>query len=207
MPSALRNVATATGNPVDDQGDDVLDPVTQQPIADLTATDDASVQLAPNVTIGKAVSSSTAVQGGLVTYTLTAANKGLGPAAGVVAVDTLPAGMEPEGALPTAMTYDAATRQLTWKVGDLAPGASLQLQYTVRVTAVGTLVNVVSVQSLTPGDLTTDNGANVSLVVSEVGRIPSTGSDTAGVLKLALGLLVAGLAAVGWARRRRSAQA
>ena len=82
-----------------------------------------------------------------VDFTLTVTNNGQGPAVAAVAVDTLPAGMEPVS-LPGSMTYDAGTRQLTWAIGDLAPGAVARVTYTVKITATsGRLVNVVVVES------------------------------------------------------------
>ncbi|HAP77551.1 MAG TPA: hypothetical protein DCR14_15905, partial [Acidimicrobiaceae bacterium] len=160
---------------------EIIDPDTGNPMDDVTDDDDAFVQLPPNVTILKAADKATVVKDGVVTYTLTAANQGLGPAAGVVVVDTLPVGMTPT-ILPPALSYNPATRELTWVIGDLAPGALVQVQYTVKVTAVGTLVNVVVVDSETPGDPPEDNDDETPVVVTPPSRIPETGSEIAPVL-------------------------
>lgn len=206
VPGQLTNTATATGNPVDDDGGEIIDPDTDEPMDDVTDDDDAFVQLPPNVTILKAADKATVANGGVVTYTLTASNQGLGPAAGVVVVDTLPVGMVPT-ILPPTLTYDPATRELTWVIGTLQPGAMVQVQYTVKVTKVGTLVNVVVVESETPGDPPADNDDETPVVVIPPSRIPETGADSAPILWWAAGLSLAGLAVVFGARRRRRAAA
>ena len=195
-------MATTVGKPVDDDGDEIIDPDTDESMDDVTDDDDAFVQLPPDLSIIKSVDKDKVTVGASLTYTLTASNQGLGPAENVVAVDTLPVGMEPTS-LPPSITYNAGTRQLTWTVGDLAPGASVSVSYIVKVSKIGTLVNVVVVASEPPGDDPEDNDDDTPVVVDPPIRIPETGSDIAPLLWAAAGVSLAGLAGLLAGRRRK----
>jgi uncharacterized repeat protein (TIGR01451 family) len=69
--------------------------------------------------------------GAQLTYTLNWSVSGDEPAVGVKLVDTLPAGVTFVSA-SNGGVYDAATRTVTWNLGDLAPGANGA--YTIVVT-------------------------------------------------------------------------
>ncbi|MGB8858143.1 MAG: SdrD B-like domain-containing protein [Ilumatobacteraceae bacterium] len=165
-------------------------------IADITV-------LLPDVVVVKSADKTAVLSGQSVGFTLTVTNKGPGPARNVVLVDTLPAGMEPE-TLPANLKYNAATRQLTWTVGDLAPVATVSVFYTVTITATdGPLLNVVVVSSSSPGEPTSNNNSEVPVGILPPEEIPVTGSDIAPLLSLAAGLLAAGATGVFISRRRR----
>ncbi len=204
VPGSLRNTATATGQPVDGEGDPIIDPATDEPVPPVTDDDVADLQLPPDLVMAKTSNKTTVIVGAIVDYTITAVNQGLGPAASVVAVDTLPVGMEPVG-LPPNMSYDPTTRHLTWIVGDLAAGAAKSITYSVVIEDVtGALVNVVVASSETPGDPPDNNDAETPVQVTRP-TVPQTGGDSGRLLWLGGGLLGAGISAVLIGRRRRQA--
>ncbi len=91
---------------------------------------DGRVTSAPDLSIGKSVSRSTARPGDTLVYTLTYGNSGTDTATGVEVSDLLPADVTFVSAQPTpARNGDT----LTWSVGDVAAGASRQLTVTVTV--------------------------------------------------------------------------
>ena len=159
--------------------------------------------LPPDLMIIKTVDAATVAVGANVDFTLTVTNNGKGPAVAAVAVDTLPAGMEPVS-LPGSMTY-AGTRQLTWAIGDLAPGAVARVTYTVKITATsGRLVNVVVVESEASDAQPADNSAAQPVDVSAgSATLPATGSDFDSSLELAAAMLVTGAFGLLLVRRRR----
>ncbi|WP_177192225.1 COG1361 S-layer family protein, partial [Chitinophaga arvensicola] len=59
-----------------------------------------------------------------VTYTLTAGNNGPSHATEVAVTDTLPAGLVPVLPLAGALTYDPATRVITWNLGNVNAGTT-----------------------------------------------------------------------------------
>jgi uncharacterized repeat protein (TIGR01451 family) len=106
--------------------------------------------LVPELTITKTAGSPSAVSGGTVTYTVTAANTGQTPYTGATFSDDLSGVLDDAAygndasASSGAVSY--AAPQLTW-TGDLAVGAVATITYTVTVnspdTGNGTLVNKV----------------------------------------------------------------
>jgi uncharacterized repeat protein (TIGR01451 family) len=83
---------------------------------------------APALTIGKEVSTS-GVAGTMATYILVVENVGNDPATGVSFADTLPAGMTYED---SDGIWDGT--EVTWTVGDLAPGATASGRVSARLT-------------------------------------------------------------------------
>ena len=160
--------------------------------------------LPPDLMITKTVGATTVAVGANVDFTLTVTNKGAGPAVAAVAVDTLPLGMEPVS-LPGSMSYDAATRELTWAIGDLAPGAVASVTYTVKITATsGRLVNVVVVDSDSSDARPADNSATQPVDVSAGSAVlPNTGSNVESNLELAAAMVATGAFGLLLVRRRR----
>ncbi len=160
--------------------------------------------LPPNLMITKTVDAATVAMGANVDFTLTVTNKGEGPAVAAVAVDTLPVGMEPVS-LPGSMTYNADTHQLTWVIGDLAPGDLARVTYTVKITATsGRLVNRVVVESESFDSRAADNSAAQPVdVASGSAVLPKTGSNLNSNLELAVGLMATGAFGLLLVRRRR----
>lgn len=78
-----------------------------------------------------------------ITYRVTVTNIGTGMSTGVVVTDSLAAQLElPARTLASRgqATVNAADRRITWTIGDLAPGATVQLEVTCRVTEGGMMV-------------------------------------------------------------------
>lgn len=112
--------------------------------------------------------------GGTVEYVLTVSNAGPGTAADVVVTDPLPDGVVLDPASTDAVPADGA---LTWSLGALAPGQTVELTFSGTVTAPeGTvLVNTVSSTSSTadPGPTNNDGSAGSARVETEViGGVP-----------------------------------
>ncbi|WP_196803922.1 Ig-like domain-containing protein [Marmoricola sp. URHB0036] len=96
----------------------------------------------------------TVVAGGQLQFTITVTNNGPSPADGVVVTDTLPTTL-------TGVTASApgvvAGSTVTWSLGDLASGASVELTVTGTAPATGTLLNRVSSTADTPDPDPTNN--------------------------------------------------
>jgi uncharacterized repeat protein (TIGR01451 family) len=156
-----------------------------------------------DVDIEKAVDIADPLPGATVIYTLTVTNNGPADATGVVVTDTLPAGL-------TYVSDDCgglfADPTFTWNVGNLGNGASAVCNVTATVDgdAAGTLVNNATVSADNSDPDTSNNQADVTIVVGGgpgVLEIPTVG----GIGLLLLGLLLA-LAARLVLRRQSSHQ-
>ena len=88
---------------------------------------------------------STGTVGQELTYTLTVANSGPGPASGVVLTTDLPAGATIAAVSQTQGTSSISSGDVTTALGDLAVGASATVTIVVIPTVVGTLTTVASV--------------------------------------------------------------
>lgn len=88
--------------------------------------------------------------GDTLTYTIGWANnsvddKGAAQAADVTVTDVLPKGVDyVEGTAAENATYDAATRTLTWSLGEQAAGATGTLSFDVKVSAEAAVVDDIS---------------------------------------------------------------
>lgn len=138
--------------------------------------------------------------GDAVIYSLSVTNNGPDAAAGVVATDSLPAGLVYVGNDCGATFADPT---LTWNIGALAAAGSVVCNITTTVDAGapnGPIVNSATVTSSTsdptPGDATDTTTINVGSGVVDVPTL-----DGVGLLALLLGL---GGAAI-WSLRRRTA--
>ena len=88
----------------------------------------------PDVRVGKTSSATTAGLGDTFTYTLTATNGGAVAATGVVLTDNLPYGVAYVSANPASgISYDSNTHAITWTVGNMAAGATVNVVITVNV--------------------------------------------------------------------------
>ena len=92
-----------------------------------------------DVALTKTVDDPTPALGGTATFTVTVVNNGPDAATGVVVTDLLPAGLTFQSAIASAGSYNFGTG--AWTVGNLANGATENLQITAQVTVAGGLVN------------------------------------------------------------------
>ena len=119
-------------------------------VADTTLKGSAIVRVtrpATDVAVTKTASSGTAFEGDVVTFTITAVNRGEIVASGVRVTDELPSGLTLASTTPSVGTFTNGA----WSVGDLAAGASatLQLRATVGAGTIGsTLTNTARLQPL-----------------------------------------------------------
>ena len=92
-----------------------------------------SVDYQPNLTLTKSACPTTVVPGGVLTYTLTYKNTGSAPARSAVLTDNVPTGTS----LSDKGGGTLVGSNVTWNLGDLAPGASGSKSMQVVVTANG----------------------------------------------------------------------
>jgi uncharacterized repeat protein (TIGR01451 family) len=95
-----------------------------------TVTQTVNPAANPVLTLTKSVDKATANPGGTLVYTLTFANKGTGPATGVMIRDVVPAHTTFVSASGGG-TNSGGT--VSWTIGNLAPGASGSVTLTVRI--------------------------------------------------------------------------
>ncbi len=89
-----------------------------------------------DLTVVKAVDHAVADYGDLLTYTLTATAHSVDQH-DVVVTDVVPVGttyVSSSCVLPCTSSYDAATRTVTWSVGTLLAGSSVDVRFVVRIT-------------------------------------------------------------------------
>jgi uncharacterized repeat protein (TIGR01451 family) len=137
----------------------------------------------------------TATVGDNITYTITYGNSGGTDATSVVITDSIPAGTTFVSATGGG---SAAGGTVTWNIGNLAHGTSgLTVQFTVRVTASGTITN--TGYQITDGTITT-SGPDVTTEAAAA----AAGADPIPTLSL-WGILAfaAVLAFLGWMRTRQ----
>jgi uncharacterized repeat protein (TIGR01451 family) len=94
--------------------------------------------------LSKTSSTSSAVVGDVITFTLTASNPHQVGLANVVLTDVLPAGMTYSTHVAGSGTVNRSGQTLTWTIPALPAGGSAQLVLAVSLTAKGTLVNTVT---------------------------------------------------------------
>ena len=134
-----RFLVTSTGIPVV-----VLDACTDAPTESCATT---TVPGVPRLVQNKVVDQTSAPVGSTLTYTMTLANTGTGDATGVVAHDTLPAGITIVSADTNGSgTFDTTTGD--WNIGTIAVSATATLTVTATIepqAAGSTLVNAFQV--------------------------------------------------------------
>jgi uncharacterized repeat protein (TIGR01451 family) len=145
--------------------------------------------LEPDVTIAKANDPNGAVlNGNSITYTLTVTNEGDGAATGVAVTDQLPAGVTFADA--TAGCTEAAGL-VTCALGDVGPGASLDVDVTVTVDEAfcGAIINTADVSASNEGGQALGNNASNDVTDTVECQQPtppdlrvSKGSDADGTL-------------------------
>jgi uncharacterized repeat protein (TIGR01451 family) len=125
----------------------------------------------------------TAVPGGILTYTITYSNSGAAPATNSVLVDTIPAGTSVADAGGGTVSPDGST--VTWNLGTIAAGGSGTKTLQLLVTAANgsSLTNVVTLSS---PDAQTAASSTVVTPVSNAGAV--THGSAYGVDVNALGL-------------------
>lgn len=146
--SSVSNQATVNGNEID-----LVTP-------NNTVTEPTAVNTEIDLQITKTDSSDPAVAGQQLTYTLNITNNGPSDATGVVATDTLPAGVTFNGSTASQGTSSHAAGVVTATLGALASGASATVTVVVDIpaNASGTLTNTAQVT----GNETETNAANNS---------------------------------------------
>jgi uncharacterized repeat protein (TIGR01451 family) len=98
-----------------------------------------------------------------VTYTFIIRNLGPSAATGVVVTDPFPAGLVfVSAAVPSQGTYDHVKG--IWTVGTLPNGAAATLQVTVRVMAMGSIVNTAHASALEFDPLLANNVASAAVI-------------------------------------------
>ena len=108
----------------------------------------------PAPVLGKMSSTSSAVVGDVITFTLTANNPFATDLASVVLTDVLPAGMAYSTHVAGSGTVGVSGQTVTWTIPALPSGGSAQLVLAVSLTANGSLVNVVTSPGSTPASAT-----------------------------------------------------
>jgi uncharacterized repeat protein (TIGR01451 family) len=139
-------------------------------MADNVATTDVSVNTPSDV--ATALTGPTTVGAGqAVTYTVATTNNGLVPAANVVQMVTIPAGLS-SVLLSGSGTYDSTTGVVTFPaIASQAAGSSVvnTIQYTAP--AATTLVNVATVTTASPDNVRTNNRSAVSTLVDPISDV------------------------------------
>ena len=113
-----------------------------------TASADTLVDCPADLSITKSDSPDPVVAGSNLTYTLSVANNGPGDATGVIATDTLPAGVTFVSATPSqGSCTESVPGVVTCDLGDLANGASamITIVVTINPSSCGTITNTATV--------------------------------------------------------------
>lgn len=122
---------------------------------DLTVTAEATIDvLEPAVTLAKVGGSALYVDGER-TYAITATNSGTANLTGVTITDNIPAEMSYVSSDNGGQEADGV---VTWNIGDLSVGESIEVQTTLRGDSVGEVINTASV--------TSNEGASADAVVN-----------------------------------------
>ncbi|RAJ80341.1 putative repeat protein (TIGR01451 family)/gliding motility-associated-like protein [Chitinophaga dinghuensis] len=113
-----------------------------------------AVRQVTDLAITKTVNNPTADAGSDVVFTLTATNKGVSDATGVVVNDLLPTGFTFVSANPQA-DYDDKTG--VWTIGDMSPNATTTLTITATVNPTGVYANIANISGNEYDPVTTNN--------------------------------------------------
>ncbi|MGH2764478.1 MAG: hypothetical protein ACRDKA_00975, partial [Actinomycetota bacterium] len=176
---SLMNAASAAPTPAD------FDPDPTDNVAVESTTVDGGSGSGADLAISKSDAPDPVAPGSTLNYTVTVQNVGVEDAAGVTAIDLLPAQAEvlsitsSQGTCGTPIPLIA-----TCSLGDLAAGGSATIQIAVRPDAEGTIVNTATVGSTSfdPNPLNNASGTstNVSETADEPGASGGTGGEGAG---------------------------
>lgn len=132
--------------------------------SDNTDTDVTAVAALADLAVTKAGAPNPVAAGGLLTYTLEAANLGPGDAQNVLLTDSLPAALSgAEYSLDGGAVWQPWTGALSLGVLPAGVTAAVLLRATVSPNAFGTLTNTVTVSSDTP-DPDLSNNTDTALV-------------------------------------------
>ncbi|MFQ5578186.1 MAG: DUF11 domain-containing protein, partial [Anaerolineae bacterium] len=107
-----------------------------------------------------------------LTYTLTVANLGPGPASGVVLTDTLPPGVLFSQAVPGAPTCVEAGGRVTCSLGSMPAGDARQITIVVTPTAAAAITNTAAVASDRPDSDPANNTAAATVLVEAPASLP-----------------------------------
>ena len=133
--------------------------------ANNSATDTDSRTPTSDIVLSKTVDQVTPTVGTVVTFTITASNRGPSDATGVLVIDQLPSGLALISATASQGSYERETG--FWRVGAIANGASATLQLAARVGVPARLVNIAT---KTSGDQfdpdASNNAAGVALTAA-----------------------------------------
>lgn len=115
---------------------------------------DAGLRIPADLSISKSTLPSSGTAPLVASYTVTLANAGQGPAAGVVVTDSLPSDAEiVSGSVSAGQgTTNVILQELTWTVGRLEAGAAATLSYQLRHPSPGTPTNRAQVTAATTLD-------------------------------------------------------
>ena len=137
-------------------------------VKDNTDTEQTTVLGKVDLAVTKLVAPQESVVGKPITYTITVTNNGPSPATGVTVTDKLPSNV-----MSVRCSDDCSITRvgdaLTWRIGNLASGASVTLTCTLVPTVVGQLTNTVEV---TGNEYDPELGNNIASATSTV-RAPS----------------------------------
>ena len=126
---------------------------------------DAGLRIPADLSVTKVASPSAGTAPLLASYTVSVANAGQGPAAGVVVTDSLPSGAEiVAGSVSAGQgTTSGTSAELTWNVGRVDPGVTVTLSYQLRHPNPATSTNRAQVTAATTLDLdSSPNAASVA---------------------------------------------
>lgn len=157
--------------------------------------------------VTKSVDRPSVQAGGAVLYTMTVSNAGPAEAADVRLVDPFPTGVMPTSSPTGGCVVAAAT--LTCDLGTIAVGATVSIEVVAIVSAVGTFDNTATITSSTPLLPISTLTASASVLATSPpdtggGALPPTGGAGPGLSPLAGSLLLmVGIVALAWSRRRR----
>ena len=131
----------------------------------------------PDVTVALSAAPDPVGEGGRLVYRVRYGNQGEVPAAGSLLTFELPAGVtfEQAGPLPPALV---AGRQVTWQLGELAPGQNGTLEIVVRVSTSATSLRAsATIGTTTPGDPLANNRAEATPRLVRAPAAPSASAD------------------------------
>jgi uncharacterized repeat protein (TIGR01451 family) len=144
-----------------------------------------------DVSIVKSTTSSQAVTGTTLTYTILVSNAGPSPATNVIVTDDLPAGLSFVDATPTQGSCNASD-PLSCNLGTIASGSSATITIHAMVTATsGTVANTANVSSTEGGGDTSTTPPIPVVITATAAGIPTL-SEWA-LIALALALAVVAL--------------
>ncbi len=162
--TATVRVTTAgtTGNTVVIEAPGIIDP---DPDNNVDSAALVAAALPLDISVTKTAAAPVVQRGQTFVFTVGAVNSGPNAASGLVLRDGLPPGFEFVSAAGPG-SFDPV--QATWTIGDLAVGATVNLQITARAVVVGSWVNAAALSRVDQNDTDpTNNSADVPVLVDE----------------------------------------